>query len=61
MHHLGWEFTSKRFLPPKFYGLTRKAVKPKPLPQNADDVEEDEIRADSPEESEDHPGVELVE
>ncbi|KAJ1373872.1 hypothetical protein KIN20_036401 [Parelaphostrongylus tenuis] len=29
MDHLGWEFTSRRFNPAKFYGITRKAVVPR--------------------------------
>ncbi|CAJ0602795.1 unnamed protein product [Cylicocyclus nassatus] len=29
MDHLGWEFTSRRYNPAKFYGITRKAVVPK--------------------------------
>ncbi|KAK5986373.1 hypothetical protein GCK32_008629 [Trichostrongylus colubriformis] len=29
MDHLGWEFTSRRYNPPKFYGITRKAVVPR--------------------------------
>ncbi|XGW31133.1 hypothetical protein V3C99_009805 [Haemonchus contortus] len=29
MDHLGWEFTSRRYNPSKFYGITRKAVVPR--------------------------------
>ncbi|WKY04911.1 hypothetical protein Q1695_005711 [Nippostrongylus brasiliensis] len=29
MDHLGWEFTSRRYNPAKFYGITRKAVVPR--------------------------------
>ncbi|PIO67392.1 hypothetical protein TELCIR_10861 [Teladorsagia circumcincta] len=38
MDHLGWEFTSRRYNPPKFYGITRKAV----VPRKADTDKEEE-------------------
>ncbi|VDP58222.1 unnamed protein product [Heligmosomoides polygyrus] len=37
MDHLGWEFTSRRFNPAKFYGITRKAVVPRKANSDKDE------------------------